>query len=85
MEEAQLPRTILTTQLSINNFSFMKERRRAGVGVVMTGFGSCSSRKPAGNLLRRTKGEFLRSTRVCTLVLLALTGQGGTSMAEDLL
>jgi hypothetical protein len=51
----------------------------------MTGFGSCSSEKLTLSFLRRTKGELSRSTRVCTLVFPALTGQGGITVIEDLL
>jgi len=51
----------------------------------MTDFDSCSSGRIAVNFLRRTKGEFSRSTKVCTLVMLALMGQGGTAMIEVLL
>ena len=51
----------------------------------MTGFGSCSSGKVTVNFLRRTKGELSRSTQVCTLVMLALVGQGGTTRIEALL
>jgi len=51
----------------------------------MTGFDSRSSGRMAVNFLRRTKGEFSRSTKVCTLVMLALVGQGGTAMIEALL
>lgn len=63
----------------------MRKRRRAGVGAVMSGFGPCSSGKPIGNFLCRTKGEHLRSTKVSILVFPALIGQGGTITAEDLL
>ena len=55
------------------------------MGVVMTGLGSCSPGDPRANFLRRTKGELLKPTRVCTPVLLPLKGQGGTGIAEDLL
>ena len=48
----------------------------------MTGSGSCSSRRMVVNFFRRTKGEFSRSTKVCTLVMLALVGQGGTTTIE---
>ena len=48
-------------------------------------FGSCPSGKITADFLRRTKGELSRSTNVCTLVMLALIGQGGTITAEALL
>lgn len=77
----------LTTQPAIYNLSLTRERRRAGVGVVMIDLGSRSSGKPIVNFLRWTKGELSRSTKVCTLVLAlaTLTGQGGTGTIEDLL
>lgn len=50
----------------------------------MTGLGSCSSRGKLGaNLLRRAKGEPLRSTRVCTLVVPLLVGHGGIEFAGN--
>jgi hypothetical protein len=67
------------------NFSFMRKRRRAGVGVVITDFGSCSSGMMTVDFFRRTKGELPRSTKVFILVVLALAGQGGTAMTEALL
>jgi len=51
----------------------------------MTGFGSCSSERITVTFLRRTKGEFSRSTKVSTLVVLVLAGQGGTTTIESLL
>ena len=67
------------------NLSFMRERRRAGVGLVITGFVSRSSGRVAVNFFRRTKGELSRSTKVCTFIILVLLGQGGTVMIEGLL
>ena len=51
----------------------------------MTCFGSYLPGKVTVDFLRRTKGELSRSTNVCTVVILALVGQGGTAMIEALL
>jgi len=51
----------------------------------MTCFCSCPPGKMTVDFLRRTKGELSRSTKVCTFVVLALVGQGGTTMIEALL
>lgn len=51
----------------------------------MTGFDSYSSGKMTVNFLRRIKGELSRSTKVCTFVMPALVGQGGTAVIETLL
>lgn len=64
------------------NLSFMRERRRAGVGLVITGFVSCSSGRVVEKFFRQTKGELSRSTKVCTFITFVLAGQGGTVTIE---
>jgi len=51
----------------------------------MIRFGSCGPEKTMVEFSRRAKGELLRSTKVCTIVILALVGQGGTVVIEALL
>ena len=48
----------------------------------MTCFGWCLPERMTVEFLRRAKGELSRSTKVCTIVIRALIGQGGTAMTE---